>query len=91
MDDFKAYIKKIPPVTRYYCGTVLLLSFCMTYKIVSPYAIILDWAKVWHPNYQLWRIFSSFFYAGGFSMSFIFTMMMIYWGINSVEKHFEKR
>jgi hypothetical protein len=46
MDDFKAYIKKVKPVSRYYIGLVLLLSFCMTYKIVSPYDVMLDWTKV---------------------------------------------
>jgi Derlin-2/3 len=90
MDDFKAYIRQVPPVTRYYMGTVLLLTFCVTYKIVSPYDVLLDWSKVWN-NYQVWRIITSFFFAGGFSMPFIFVMMMIYWGMNSVEKHFEGR
>ena len=90
MDDFKAYIKKVKPVSRYYIGLVLLLSFCMTYKIVSPYDVMLDWTKV-REKYQVWRILTSFFFAGGFSMSFIFTMLMIYWGINSIETYFDKR
>ena len=34
MEDIKTYIKQIPPVTRYYLGTTLLLSFCLTYSIV---------------------------------------------------------
>jgi len=41
MDDFKTYIKQIPPVTRYFMGGTLLLSFCMTYQIISPYSLFL--------------------------------------------------
>jgi Derlin-2/3 len=90
MEDLKAYIKQVRPVTRYYMGAILLLSFCMTYKIVNPYSVLLDWKEV-RGKYQVWRILTSFFFAGGFSMSFIFTMLMIYWGINSVETYFDKR
>lgn len=46
MEDLKAYIKQVKPVTRYYMGAILLLSFCMTYKIVSPYSVLLDWKAV---------------------------------------------
>jgi hypothetical protein len=90
MEDFKAYIKKVRPVSRYYIGLTLLLSFCMTYKIVPAHSVILDWKEVRY-NYQIWRIITTFFFAGGFSMSFIFTMLMIYWGINSIETYFDKR
>jgi hypothetical protein len=90
MEDIKKYIKQVKPVTRYYMGLCFLMSFCVTYKIVSVFAVLLDWKEVWN-NYQVWRIFTSFFFAGGFSMSYIFTMMMIYWGINSIETYFDKR
>ena len=43
MDDFKAYFNSIPPVTRYFCGITFLLSFCITYKIISPYALFLTY------------------------------------------------
>jgi len=46
MDDLRAAIKRIPPVTRYYLGITLLFSFCMTYAILSPYNLLLDWTSV---------------------------------------------
>lgn len=90
MEDFKTYIKQVKPVTRYYMAGILLLSFCITYKIVSPYSVLLDWSEV-RSKYQLWRIITSFFFVGGFSMSFIFTMLMIYFAVNSIETYFDKR
>jgi hypothetical protein len=50
MEDIKKYIKQVKPVTRYYMGLCFLMSFCVTYKIVSVYAVLLDWKEVWN-NY----------------------------------------
>ena len=90
MDDFKRFVGQMPPVTRYYCGISLLLSFCMTYQIVSPYALLLDWEKVIY-NFQVWRIFTTFCFLGPFSMSFIFGMMMLYYSVSVIEDYFEQR
>ena len=46
MDGFKDFVGKITPVTRYYCGIALLLSFCMTYQIINPMLLVLDWHAV---------------------------------------------
>ena len=90
MDDFKRFVGQIPPVTRYYCGITLLLSFCMTYQIISPYVLFLDWNQVIYKGH-IWRIFTSFFFIGPFSMSFIFGMMMIYYSVSVIEEYFDKR
>ena len=41
MEDIKAKIMTVPPLTRYWIGGTFLLSFCMTYKILSPYSTLL--------------------------------------------------
>ena len=81
---------QITPVTRYYCGITLLLSFCMTYKIIDPMMLILDWHAVIY-NFQIWRLFTTFFFLGPFSMGFLFGMMMIYYSVNAIEEYFENR
>ena len=86
MDDIRAAIKRIPPVTRTFLGVTLLLSFCMTYQIVSPYNLVLDWTSVFQG--QVWRIITTFFFVGPFSMQFLFGMMMIYYSVSSIEAHF---
>ena len=88
MEDISTAIKKIPPVTRYYLGIALLLSFCMTYQIISPYALVLEWSGVF--SGQIWRIFTTFFFIGPFSMSFLFGMVMIYYTLSSMENYFGK-
>lgn len=87
MEDFKTYIRQIPPVTRYYLGITLLLSFCMTYQIISSYSLFLFWDLVFKG--QIWRLITPFFFAGGFSMNFLFAMMMIYYSVSNIEKHYE--
>ena len=86
MDDIRAAIMRVPPVTRYFLGVTLLLSFCMTYGIISPYSLLLDWTAVFQG--QVWRIVTTFFFVGPFSMPFLFGMMMIYYTISSIEEYF---
>jgi hypothetical protein len=45
MEEIKEAIMKIPPVSRYYIGLVFTLSFVTTYRIVSPYSLLLDFDK----------------------------------------------
>ena len=89
MDEIRAAIKRIPPVTRYFLGITLFLSFCMTYQIISPYNLVMDWTSVF--SGQIWRLISTFFFVGPFSMSFIFGMAMIYYAVSSMEAYFENR
>jgi len=58
----------------------------MTYGIISPYSLLLDWTAVFQG--QVWRIVTTFFFVGPFSMPFLFGMMMIYYTISSIEEYF---
>ena len=40
---------------------------------------------------QVWRVLTSFFFLGPFSMGFIFGMVMIYYSIKSIETYFDRR
>ena len=48
MEGIKELIMQIPPITRYYTGITFFFSFCMTYKIISPYSLILDFESVFY-------------------------------------------
>ncbi len=89
MEDIKTYLRQIPPVTRYYMSATLLLSFCVTYQIIPNYQVYLIFDLV--RQGQIWRILTTYFFAGGFSMNFLFAMMMIYWAVSNIEKHYEGR
>ena len=90
MDSFKQFVMQIPPVTRFFCGFTLLLSFVMTYQIISPYALLLDFSLVFG-KFHIWRLITTFFFLGPFSMGFLFGMMMVYYSVSSIEAYFENR
>lgn len=46
MEGIKEAINKLLPVTRYYLIGTLLMSFCLTYSIISPYSLVLDFPEV---------------------------------------------
>ena len=54
MDDIKEMIMKIPPVSRYYIGLVFLLSFATTYRILSPYSLVLELEKTFYSFQVRW-------------------------------------
>jgi Derlin-2/3 len=89
MEDLKAYILQVAPVTRYFTGITFFLSFCMTYQIISPSLLYLLFDYVGRG--QIWRLLTTYFFAGPFSMNFLFAMMMNYWTINNLESHFENK
>ena len=66
MSEIKDMIKQIPPFTRYFLGTTLAFSFGMTYKLLSPYYLILDLELVFK-KLQIWRIIATFLFMGPFS------------------------
>lgn len=48
MEDIKEAYFRVPPISRYYMTLVFLLSFLTTYKLLSPYTLILDLEKVFY-------------------------------------------
>ena len=66
MSEIMEFYKSIPPFTRYFMTGVFALSFMITYKMVSPYSILLDFSLVFK-KLQLWRLFTCFLFAGPFS------------------------
>ena len=48
MNDIKEAYFSVPPISRYYMTAVFVLSFSMTYKILSPYSLILDFEAVFY-------------------------------------------
>ena len=66
MTDFMQAFMEVPPFTRYFLTATFLLSFGMTYKLLNPYYLILDFEMViWKLN--VWRLITPFLFAGPFS------------------------
>jgi hypothetical protein len=48
MNDIKEAYMSVPPISRYYMTIVFTLSFCITYKIINPYYLYLDFELVFY-------------------------------------------
>lgn len=48
MEDIKEMYMRVPPVSRYFITLVFALSFAITYKILNPYYLYLDFDKVFY-------------------------------------------
>jgi len=90
MSDIKAYFNSIPPFTRYFTVTAFTMSLLMTYKMLNPYHMVLVYDKVFY-SAQIWRLFSTFLFAGTFGPSFLFTMIMMYFTLRRIEDHFKNK
>lgn len=89
MSEIAEYFKSIPPFTRYFMSGVFLMSFGMTYKLANPMWFILEPNVIW--KLQLWRLFTTFMFAGPFSQGFLFSIMMIYFSCSKIEEHFKNK
>ena len=90
MDDLLRYYKEIPPFTRYFMTATFLLSFGMTYKLIGPYYLILDFELLFK-KFHLWRLLTPFVFAGPFSQSFLFSLVMTYFMLVRTESLFKTR
>ena len=66
MSDIGDMIKQIPPFTRYFLGSVLATSFAMTFKILNPYLLILDFELLFK-KLHIWRLITTYLFMGPFS------------------------
>ncbi|EPQ53682.1 DER1-domain-containing protein [Gloeophyllum trabeum ATCC 11539] len=83
-------IRKIPPVTRFLCGSTLAVSLPVMLQIVSPYTVIFVKPLVMK-RLQVWRVFTSFF-LGSSGINFIFDLAMLYRNSDALEStHFPGR
>jgi hypothetical protein len=58
--SFWSEIQKIPPVTRFLCGSTLAVSLPVMLQVVSPYKIVFVREFV-TSNFEIWRPLTSFF------------------------------
>ncbi|PWN53430.1 DER1-domain-containing protein [Violaceomyces palustris] len=83
-------IKKIPPVTRTLIFSTALVTVPCLLAIANPYNYLLWWPAIWK-KYQVWRIYTSFFY-GGSGLPLLFDTFLLYRNSSDLEiNHFFRR
>ncbi|KAF8167427.1 Der1-like family-domain-containing protein [Crassisporium funariophilum] len=83
MDQIIAELKKIPPVTRFLCGSSLAVTLSTISTIVSPYSVLYTTDLVFK-KLEIWRLYTSFFLGGG-GIMYIFDLVMLYRTANDLE------
>jgi len=81
--SFWAELQKIPPVTRFLCGSSLAVTLPVMLQILSPYKVIF-FRQLVTRKYEFWRIFTSFF-LGSSGINYIFDIVMLYRNSDSLE------
>ncbi|KAF7338771.1 Derlin [Mycena sanguinolenta] len=83
MSELLAEIRKIPPVTRFVCGSFLGVSLSVMGGLVSGYKVIYTY-KYAFEQLQIWRIYTSFF-LGSSGINYIFELVMLYRTMDQLE------
>ncbi|CUA67960.1 Derlin-2 [Rhizoctonia solani] len=84
MDDIRAELRKIPPVTRFMVLSSAAVSLPVMMHILSGYKVVYTPGLVFGKA-QIWRIWTSWF-LGPSGIPFIFDMLMLYRASNELEE-----
>ncbi|KAF9262773.1 hypothetical protein L218DRAFT_381500 [Marasmius fiardii PR-910] len=83
MDSIIAEIRKIPPVTRFLCGSLIGITGPVLMGMVSPYKLVYA-SRLVFGKLELWRLYTSFFLGSG-GINFIFEITMLYRTVDGLE------
>ena len=70
------WFRSLPPITRWYFATVLLLTAAASFGVINPTQLLLDLPRLWQ-KFEVWRIPTSFAFFGGFSFPFLIQLYML--------------
>jgi Derlin-2/3 len=67
------WFKSLPIVTQYWFGATVLVTLAGNFDLISPIQFMWSWEQI-RTKFELWRIVSSFCYAGPFSFDTLITV-----------------
>eukprot|EP00741_Cyanophora_paradoxa_P004805 tig00000829_g4662.t1 len=70
------WYNSLPKVSRCYLTAAFLATCATTFKIVSPYKLVLDYSLVFY-KFQIWRLVSCFVWLGPFSLPFVMKLFFL--------------
>merc|ERR1719198_824090 len=70
------WFRSLPPITRWYFATVLLLTAAASFGVINPAQLTLDLPRLWQ-KFEVWRIPTSFAFFGGFSFPLLIQLYML--------------
>ncbi|GAB4852682.1 ER-associated protein degradation protein [Ancistrocladus abbreviatus] len=85
------WYNSLPPISKAYGTTCLLFTAAYQLGLYHPEHIALLFAPVFK-NFQIWRLFTNFFFLGGFSINFGIRLLMIArYGVQLEQGPFDRR
>ena len=79
-------LSSIPPITRSILLISLLLTISVSLDLCTPFKLYFNYNLI-KRKYQYWRIFTSLFYFGEFSVDTIFDFFILYRYSSMLESH----
>lgn len=71
-----AWFRSLPFVTRYFLGVTVALTLAVNFEVFPGMHVPFAWTLV-KSKFELWRLFTCFFYAGGFSFNMLIKLYML--------------
>jgi len=81
------WYKNLPPLTKIYWTTAVVLTILSTMGVLSYIYLLLEFGLVFD-KFQIWRLFTNFFFFGNFSMGFIFQVVLLVRYVGMLEEKF---
>lgn len=85
MEVFNFFFQQSPKITKILTLSCIAVSLITFFDILSPLSLYLNY-KLIFKNFEIWRIFTNFFYFGEFNLSFIVHMLMFFRNSKLLEK-----
>lgn len=76
-DSLHDWFKTLPIVTKTFLVSTLLGGALITFGMVSPYDMVLNWYSIKN-QFHFWRLFTTFIFAGKFSFNFAMHTYILY-------------
>lgn len=70
------WFKSLPIVTQYWLGATAIVTIASNFGILPVKQMIFSWSRIYE-NFEVWRLFTCFCYAGPFHINTIFTVYML--------------
>jgi len=79
-------LQEVPPVTKFLCGSSIIIHFLTYINMVSPYDLFFSPHLIFSKN-QFWRLYTNIFYFGDDGIFVFFQLLMIYRCSKRLEEH----
>ena len=76
-ESFDGWLRGVPVITKLLVSGTLLSGILSTFQFMPGHRLLLIWPYVTE-QFEIWRLFSTFFFAGSFSFNFVMHLYILY-------------